>query len=127
MFVEFVQGLLDCESRSVGTGRAHADKRFGDGEDARFKGEFANGLCALQFPGPTLLGDPPQPRPELLTEDEAIRYLRLDTIDISEPSATLRRYRQRGLLRGTRISKRIFYRRAELNRFIERVTESNPR
>ena len=89
--------------------------------------EFANGLCALQFPGPTLLGDPPQPRPELLTEDEAIRYLRLDTIDISEPSATLRRYRQRGLLRGTRISKRIFYRRAELNRFIERVTESNPR
>jgi len=83
--------------------------------------------CIPQFSGPALPGDPPQPCPELLTEDEAVRYLRLDTIHISNPSATLRRYRERGLLRGTQISKRIFYRRAELDRFIERATEGNSR
>ena len=89
--------------------------------------ELANSSCVLQFYGPALPGDPPQPCPELLTEGEAIRYLRLDTINISDPSATLRRYRERRLLKGTQISKRIFYRRTELDRFIERVTESNPR
>ena len=89
--------------------------------------QFSSSQCVLQFLGPALPGDPPQPCPELLTEDETIRYLRLDTISVSNPSATLRRYRERGLLRGTQISKRIFYRRAELDRFIERVTESNPR
>lgn len=86
-----------------------------------------SGSRALRFLGSALPGDPPQPCPELLTEDEAVRYLRLDTIHISDPSATLRRYRERRLLRGTQISKRIFYRRSELDRFIERVTESNPR
>ena len=89
--------------------------------------ELANSPCVLQFLGPALPGDPPQPCPELLTENETIRYLRLDTINISDPSATLRRYRERRLLRGTQISKRIFYRRAELDHFIERVTEDNPR
>ncbi len=88
---------------------------------------FANSPCALQFLGPVLPGEPPQPCPELLTAGEAIRYLRLDTVNISDPSATLRRYRERRLLRGTQISKRIFYRRAELDRFIERATEGNPR
>ena len=82
---------------------------------------------APQFAGPALPGNPPQPCPELLTADEAIRYLRLDTVGIAKPSATLRRYRERRLLRGTQISKRIFYRRAELDRFIERVTEGNSR
>ena len=89
--------------------------------------DLASKPRALQFSSPALPGNPPQPCPELLTEDEAIRYLRLDTISIADPSATLRRYRERGLLRGTQISKRIFYRRAELDRFIERVTEGNSR
>ena len=38
------------------------------------------------------------PCPDLLTEDEAILYLRLDTIKIKNPTATLRRYRDAGLL-----------------------------
>ncbi len=88
---------------------------------------FARSSCAVQFLGPVLPGELPQPCPELLTEGEAIRYLRLDTINISAPSATLRRYRERRLLRGAQISKKIFYRRAELDRFIERATEDNPR
>jgi hypothetical protein len=83
--------------------------------------------CVPQFSGPALLGDPPRPCPELLTADEAVRYLRLDTISIANPAATLRRYRERGLLRGTLISKKIFYRRTELDRFIERATEGSPR
>ncbi len=74
-----------------------------------------------------LPGDPPAPCPELLTESEAVRYLRLDTVGIADPSATLRRYRDQGLLRATQVSKRLFYRRVELDRFLERVTEQNPR
>jgi hypothetical protein len=77
--------------------------------------------------GPTLPGDPPTPAPELLTESEAVRYLRLDTVDISDPASTLRRYRDMNLLRATQVSKRLFYRRVELDRFLERLTESNPR
>jgi len=74
-----------------------------------------------------LPGDAPTPCPELLTEDEAIRYLRLDTIEIKDPRATLRRYRERGSLRGTQVSKKIFYRRVELEKFLEEQTEVNSR
>jgi hypothetical protein len=77
--------------------------------------------------------DPPSngsiaPYPELLTEEEAIRYLRLDTIGgLRNPKETLARYRAMGMLRGTQVSKRIFYRRVELERFLERLTDENPR
>jgi hypothetical protein len=76
---------------------------------------------------PGLAAEQPTPCPELLTEAEAIRYLRLDTIKISDPSATLRAYRKRGLLKGTQVSKAIFYRRCELDAFLERQTTENPR
>ena len=74
-----------------------------------------------------LPGNPPEPCPELLTEDEAIRYLRIDTIDIANPSETLRGYRGQGVLRATQVSKKLFYRRVELDRFLERITDQNPR
>lgn len=74
-----------------------------------------------------LPGNPAAPCPELLTEAEAVRYLRLDTINIGNPSETLRRYRDRGMLRGTQVSKRVMYRRIELDRFLDRLTEQNPR
>lgn len=74
-----------------------------------------------------LPGDPPTPCPELLIEQEAIRYLRLDTIDIKDPTATLRRYRESGQLRGTQVSKKVFYLREELDRFLKERTEDNPR
>jgi hypothetical protein len=70
---------------------------------------------------------PGDPCPSLLTEEEAIRYLRLDTIDIANPADTLRRYRNLGLLRGTQVSKKVFYLRAELDAFLVRVTGQNPR
>jgi hypothetical protein len=65
--------------------------------------------------------------PELLTEYEAIRHLRMDTIKIKNPTATLRRYRDAGILRAVQISKKIFYKRTELERFIEKLMEQNPR
>lgn len=68
-----------------------------------------------------------RPCPELLTESEAIRYLRLDTTGVSNPGQTLERYRAMSLLRGTQVGRRVFYRRVELERFLERQTDANPR
>lgn len=70
---------------------------------------------------------PAMPCPDLLTEAEAIRYLRLDAIDVENPEETLRRYRKQGLVRGTQVGKCVRYRRKELERFLDRITESNPR
>lgn len=67
------------------------------------------------------------PCPELLTQDEAIRYLRLDAICVEDPTTSLRYYRKKGLLRATQVGKSIRYRRIELDRFLERLTENNPR
>lgn len=70
---------------------------------------------------------PGDPNPDLLTPDEAVRYLRLDTIDIKNPKQSLDQYRKAGLLKGTQVSKRVFYMRNELDAFLLRRTESNPR
>ena len=56
-----------------------------------------------------------------------IKYLRLDEIDIANSADTLRYYRKKGLLLGTQIGKCIRYRRVELERFLDRLTEANPR
>lgn len=62
--------------------------------------------------------------PELLTESEAWSYLRLDVDGPANPGLTLRYYRERGLLRATRVGRRLRYRRIELERFLERLTET---
>jgi len=67
------------------------------------------------------------PCPELLIEEEAIRYLRLDGIDIEDLGNTLRYYRKKGLLQATQVGKCIRYRRIELERLLDKLTESNPR
>ena len=67
------------------------------------------------------------PCPELLTEDEAIRFLRLDEVGIDDPAGTLRYYRKKGLLRATQVGKCIRYRRVELENFLAKITEENPR
>lgn len=70
---------------------------------------------------------PAGPCPELLTQEEAIRYLRLDLVDVENPDETLRRYRKQGLIRGTQVGKCVRYRRKELEAFLDRITENNPR
>lgn len=67
------------------------------------------------------------PCPELLTEEEAIRFLRLDSVDVKEPVNTLKYYRQKGLLKATQVGKCIRYRRIELERLLDKLTENNPR
>lgn len=90
--------------------------------DKAEEGDFASTSSTAQG------GTPPTPCPELLTEAEAIRYLRLDTISgLKNPGQTLVRYRAAGLLRGTQVSKSVFYRRVELDRFLDRLTNENPR
>jgi hypothetical protein len=74
-----------------------------------------------------LPGEPSQPCPELLTEAEALRYLRLDLIDVENPANTLRYYRQKGLLFATQVGKCVRYRRVELDRLLDRLTDTNPR
>lgn len=63
------------------------------------------------------------PCPELLTEAEAIRYLRLDIDGPARPENTLRYYREKKKLKGTQIGKRIFYTRKALHEFLEKMTK----
>ena len=60
----------------------------------------------------------------ILTEAEAIRWLRLDGPDgPKDPAGTLRYYRERGLLRAIRVGRRNRYYLPELARFCERLLE----
>jgi len=68
-----------------------------------------------------------KPVPDLLTETEAIRYLRLDEVNIKDPSATLRRYRAGGTLRAVQVSKQVLYPLSELQNFVNEQLEANPR
>lgn len=61
---------------------------------------------------------PPRPCPEILTEAEAILYLRIDTAEGSK-KRTLKRYRRLGMLRGIRIGNQIHYRLEDLRAFAE--------
>lgn len=63
-----------------------------------------------------------QPVPALLTESEAIWYLRLDIEGPAKPENTLRYYRQRGKLKATQVGKHIRYTRKALQEFLEKMT-----
>jgi len=72
------------------------------------------------------LGDlPPEPCPEVLTPEEAARYIRLDMG--GEWMRALQRYRTAGVLRGTQVGRRMVYRRVELDAFLERQTDGGDR
>lgn len=59
--------------------------------------------------------------PELLTEEEAITFLRLDSEENSK--RTLKYYRDKGHLRGLKIGTNFLYPKQELLEFIELATE----
>lgn len=63
------------------------------------------------------------PCPELLTEAEAIRYLRLDVSGPQNPVGTLKYYRDRGILRGIQIGRNLRYPRKELDSMVDRLIE----
>ena len=63
---------------------------------------------------------------ELLTPIEAAQYLRLDVTGAHTPDSAIRTldyWRAKGQLRATKYARRVWYRRAELDRFLERKTE----
>ena len=59
------------------------------------------------------------PCPELLTEDEAIKYLRLDINGPKNPRNTLKYYRDQGVLKAVHIGRNLRYPRKELDNMIE--------
>lgn len=61
------------------------------------------------------------PCPNILTEVEAIKYLRLDVDGPKKPSNTLKYYRDRGLLRAVRIGRNLRYPRAELDAMVQNL------
>ena len=63
---------------------------------------------------------------ELLTPVEAAQYLRLDETGAHTPESavrTLNYWRDRGELKATKYARRVWYRKAELDRFLEAKTE----
>ena len=64
-----------------------------------------------------------QPVQEVLTAEEAINFLRIDTTGVKNPTTTLRYYREEGLLNATRISKKLFYTKQQLLEFLVRQTD----
>lgn len=68
------------------------------------------------------------PVPDLLTEEEAVKFLRLDGDGRpKDPSATLKHYRDKRMLRGTQIGRRLRYSRIELLKFIAAATKHTER
>ena len=60
--------------------------------------------------------------PDIMTEEEVIRYLRLHEIGVKNPANTLRNYRGQGLLRSTQIGGRKVYYRKSIVEFVEEMT-----
>lgn len=63
--------------------------------------------------------------PEVMTADEAVRYLRLDLTGVKNPLDTLKYYREKGLLKGVRLGRSLRYTRANLDAFLAEQAERN--
>lgn len=61
--------------------------------------------------------------PDLLTEQEAIKFLRLDDGGTKKPATTLGYYRSEGILKPTQVGKKLRYLRSELLNFLEEQTK----
>jgi hypothetical protein len=63
---------------------------------------------------------------DLLTPTEAAQYLRLDEMGAHTPESATRTmdfWRGKGELKATKYARRVWYRKLELDRFLERKTE----
>ena len=70
-----------------------------------------------------LPGESPMPCPALLTESEAVRYLRLDVDGPKQPTKTLRYYREKGQLYGIKVGRHLRYRRIDLDEFLASLSK----
>ena len=73
------------------------------------------------YTGPVYMPDG-TPAPFVLTANEAVVFLRLDTNGTKNPEATLQHYQNEGLLNPITIGKGRKYPLPELLRFIERLS-----
>ena len=63
--------------------------------------------------------------PDLLTESEAVRFLRLDIDGPKNPKLTIKHYRDKGLLKPTKVGKTNKYLKKELLRFLVHLTDNH--
>jgi hypothetical protein len=68
---------------------------------------------------------PAEPAPYVLTQDEVVRLLRLESTE--KPYETLLRYRKLGLLKATQVGKHIRYQTPDVIDFLAKTREANPR
>lgn len=68
-----------------------------------------------------------QPTPDLLTADEAVRYLRLDLVKTRDPKKSLEYYRKQGTLKAVQVGKPVLFPLKELQIFVKNQMEINPR
>ena len=64
-----------------------------------------------------------KPVPTVLNDEELIQLLRLDEQGPHNARTTLKYYRDKGLLKGIRLGKKIRYTRDEVLKFLEKQTE----
>ena len=64
-------------------------------------------------------GENSTPVPDLLTPEEAAKYLRLAEAGVTDHKQWLGKQRRDGKLKGTLISGRVFYRWVHLDEFME--------
>ncbi len=67
--------------------------------------------------GPVYMPDG-TPVPEVMTAQEACRFLRLNEADLKNPATTLQYYRDKGDLKGVRIGKSIRFTKEDLLNFL---------
>ncbi len=64
-----------------------------------------------------------RPVPAVMLESELVELLRLNELGISNPPNTLRYYREKHMLKGTKIGHRLCYTPAAVKDFLEAVTD----
>jgi hypothetical protein len=68
---------------------------------------------------------PAEPAPYVLTEEDMVRLLRLETA--ADPYQTLYRYRNKGQLRATQVGKHVRFLLPDVVKFLATAQEENPR
>lgn len=69
--------------------------------------------------------DPPRPAPTIMSEEETIIFLRINTIGIAKPRNTLAYWRNRGFLKSMRVSNKFVYRLEDALAFAERLSKAS--
>ena len=122
------QGTVLCETSSATHGALHDGRRCRvmDMPTTTQRAMKLSKFGAAPDATPATWPDHPTSFGDLLTPVEAAQYLRLDQTGVHSPHSavrTLNYWRDRGELKATKYARRVWFRRGELDRFLERKTE----